>query len=338
MRERISAGNAASLTELTQVRCGWITQVAWSPDGSMVAIATAEAVRLYVGAFGDQPTHVLGGHSGHVKGVAFSPSSQILISISSDTTIKLWDVSTPKEFIREIVTLTGHDDSIDAVTYHPDGKIIATASADSTVTLWNVEHYAPIAVLEGHEKEVSSVAFALNGNVLVSGSWDSTVRVWDVGAETQGTILGRHEDWVRAIAVNPPGTMIASGSKDMSVRLWDAHNGALYANVNAHWQGVDCIAFSPDGLLMATGGRDNVVRVWDVPHLLQVGNIDPKGAVATLIAHEKPVLSLTFNPAGTMLASSSGDNTVRLWQVSGFAEPDRSGGIVTSKLKPTARL
>jgi WD40 repeat protein len=34
-----------------------------------------------------------------------------------------------------------------------------------------------------------------------------------------------------------------------------------------------------------------------------------------LSGHQKPILSLDFNPNGTMLASGSGDNHVKLWAV-----------------------
>jgi len=42
---------------------------------------------------------------------------------------------------------------------------------------------------------------------------------------------------------------------------------------------------------------------------------DPGDALIALKGHEKPVMSLTFNPAGTLLATGSGDNSVRLWAI-----------------------
>jgi WD40 repeat protein len=35
----------------------------------------------------------------------------------------------------------------------------------------------------------------------------------------------------------------------------------------------------------------------------------------TLEGHRKPVLTVAFHPAGNLIASGSGDNTVRLWGV-----------------------
>ena len=40
-------------------------------------------------------------------------------------------------------------------------------------------------------------------------------------------------------------------------------------------------------------------------------------ALVTLAGHEKPVMSLAFNAAGTLLVSGGGDNSVRVWSVPG---------------------
>lgn len=315
MRERISTDNAARLTELTRVQCGWITQVAWSPDGTTLAVAGAEGVELYAGTFGGKPSHSLSGHTGHVKGLAFSPDNRLLASISADTTVKIWDLTDQHVEVRLVTTLEGHSDSVNAVAFSPDGQMLATGSADGLVWLWDTGDFSRKAVLEGHDSEVESVSFALRGNILVSAGRDNVLRVWDTRAETGGAVLGQHSDWIREVAANPPGTMIASASKDMTVRLWDAHSGDPYATIQAHNAGADCIAFNTYGEVMATGGRDNAVRLWHVQQVLHDGQGDASSALITLEAHEKPVMSLTFNPPGTLLATGSGDNMVRLWAV-----------------------
>jgi WD40 repeat protein len=322
MRDMISTENAVKLAQLTQVQCGWITQVSWSPDGSVLAVAGAAGVRLYVRTFGSTPTHLLEGHSGHIKGMAFSPDGALLITVAADLTIKLWDMSRLPDRVHEIATLRGHDDSIDGVAFHPDGQTFATCGADGDIILWDVVGLFPREVLRGHESEVSSLAFGLDGNVLFSAGRDYTVRLWDTGAETYGTIFGQHGDWVRQVRTNPPGTMLASASKDMSVRLWDAHTGDQYAVLYAHWQGVDAVAFSPNSALLASSGRDNVIRIWSIQQALHQRELTREAALITLAGHDKPVLSLAFNPAGTLLASGSGDNTVRLWSV----DPAEDGG------------
>ena len=315
MRERISTDNAAKLTELTQVQCDEITQIDWSPNGTILAVAGGKTVRLYAGTFGGQPTHTLTAHSDLVTGIAFSPDNQQLISVSADKSIKLWDISDMQIAVSEIITLIAHQDCVKATAFGPRSKYIATAGGDGLIYLWDTQTHLHTAVLRGHQQAVHSVAFALRGNILVSGGQDKTVRLWDTTAETEGTVIGTHDDEVQAVCVNSPGTMIASAGKEGAVRLWDALSGDLYATIIAHTGGVTSVVFSPYGELLATGGQDQVLRVWNVQRVLAEGKAAQSDALITLAGHQKPILSLAFNPPGTLLASGGGDNTVRLWSV-----------------------
>lgn len=335
MREVISQESANRVKALAKVQCGWITGVRWGPDGTTLAVAGASGVRLYAGKFGGAPAHILEAHEGHVKGVAFSPPYRVnggyrllLATCAADTTVKLWDITRPQEAVREVATLTGHGDSVDYVAFSPDRDrpTLASCAADGSLILWDVAAETERQRLSGHSAEVASATFALNGNVLVSGSRDNTLRLWDTQGETEGTILGEHNDWLREVRANPHGTMIASASKDGTVGLWDAYGEeeSAYGGIMAHIAGADCVAFSPDGSLLASGGRDNVIRLWDVQQVLRKRKVRSGDALATLDGHERPVLSLDFNRAGTLLASGSGDNTVRLWAVEAEQEVDLS--------------
>ena len=82
-----------------------------------------------------------------------------------------------------------------------------------------------------------------------------------------------------------------------------------------HPQGAQCIGYSPDGTLLATGGRDHLIRLWYVQKAISDGAADRRKSLVTLDGHEKPIMSVAFNPTGTLLASGSGDNTLCLWAV-----------------------
>lgn len=351
MRDIITRDNTAGLSSLAQVKCGWITQVRWGPDGTTLAVAGATGARLYAGTFGAKPAQILDGHGGHVKGVAFSPPYRtsdggyrlLAATCAADATIKLWDITRARDEVREIGMLNRHRDSIDAVAFSPDREhpTLISSSADGALKLWDVDAQTERSTFTGHGGEVTSAVFALNGNVVVSGSWDKTLRLWDAQGETEGTLLGQHDDWVREVRANPHGTMIASASKDGTVCLWDAYGeeAQAYGRIAAHAGGADCAAFSPDGSLLATGGRDNVIRIWDVESCLRKRTLTRVDALATLTGHERPVMSMDFNRAGTLLASGSGDNTVKLWAVQsevqlsdGEDAPRSTRGTVTTRL------
>jgi WD40 repeat protein len=73
---------------------GVVTQVAFSPDGRVLATATSqsEAIQLWDTWTGQEIGHFTG-HRGAVKSLSFAPDGQTLASGGTDTTILIWDVS-----------------------------------------------------------------------------------------------------------------------------------------------------------------------------------------------------------------------------------------------------
>ena len=287
----------------------------------------------------------LSGHSESVKSVAFSPDGRVLASVSSDRTIKLWEVKTGRKINslpgysdgdrvrwaafspdgkvlasggddktlklwevatgREINSLKGHSDWIIAA-FSPDGKVLASGGGnDSTIKLWEVKTGREINTLSGHSSSVKSVAFSPDGKVLASGSYDSTIKLWEVKTGREINTLSGHYHPVYSVAFSPDGKVLASGG-EKTIKLWEVQTGRETNTLSGHSFLVDSVAFSPDGQVLASGSRDETIKLWEVATGREIN---------TLSGHSGPVNFVVFSPDGKVLASGSYDKTIKSWRV-----------------------
>ena len=143
--------------------------VAYSPDGAQLAVASSISIWLY-DTMDYQEAALLTGHTDWVTSVAYSPDGSTLASGSRDGTVRIWDSQTGA-LLR---TLTGHTRTVNSVAYSPDSSTLASGSFDDTVRMWDTQTGAHIRTLTGHTDGVRSVAFSPDGTTLASGSLDAT--------------------------------------------------------------------------------------------------------------------------------------------------------------------
>ena len=143
---------------------GTIEQIAYSPDGSHLAVGGGIGIWLYNAQSGAEVA-LIGAHTSWVNSVAFSPDGTTLASGSLGGTVRLWDAATGT--LRN--TLTGTD-YVTSVAFSPDGTTLASGSLGGTVRLWDAATGTLRYTLTGHTREVTSVAFSPDGTTLASGS------------------------------------------------------------------------------------------------------------------------------------------------------------------------
>ena len=261
-------------------------------------------------------------HPGGVTSVSFSPDGQTLASGGYDSTVRLWHT----EDGTHRRTLSGHGGTIWSVAMSPNGENIASSGEDKTVKLWRLSDGTPLRTFSGHSLNVWSVEFSPDGKLLASGSFDKTAKLWDVGTGALVRTLTGHSEAIVHVAFNSDGTMLATGSDDSSIRLWRVQDGTLIRTLTDGTDHVYTVAFSADGLWLATGGRGQgaLGTLWKQivgPRLsangatVRLWRVSDGALQQVLSEHSDDVWSVALSPDGKWLATSSEDETVKLWRL-----------------------
>ena len=119
---------------------------------------------------------VFSGHTDSVRCICLSKDEFMLISGSTDKTIRIWDIESGDCFQK----LEGHTGGVRCLCISNDGAQIISGSEDKSLRIWDLQTGSPIRILLGHENWVTSLCTLPNTRLIVSCSSDKTVRVWDV--------------------------------------------------------------------------------------------------------------------------------------------------------------
>lgn len=188
----------------TMVTGGWVSDVAFSPDGERLATANGiGGTRLWDPAGARTTAHFPGG----AERLAFSPDGDGLAVGDLEGRVTVWKL--PGETVDAAFDVPG---AVSALTFSPDGRLLAVGTDDrdgadpvGAVVVWDVVSkkllYEPI--VGDRNRSVSALVFSPDGTALASGAGpdsrqddpDAEIRLWDVksGTPLLGPLTGHRE-------------------------------------------------------------------------------------------------------------------------------------------------
>ncbi len=316
---------------------GGVTQLAWSPDGAILASASDSPSDLDI-LIWDRNGSLLGTLSGHkapILALAWSPDGKILASGSADQTVRLWARDGRLQRVLHI-----DRGRVFSVTWSPDASILATASIvqwlNPTVQLWKPDGTLVRTMGTNFSGgKFYNLLWSPDGSLLLGGATD--YKLWRVdGAQVVALPGCEHCTPSWGAAWSPDSTMFAIGDENGTLQIYDRAGKPLKGFQSE--DDVNAVAWSPDGTVLA-GGRD----LWSSggQHVAGVsGRVNsiawaPNGRIVALAAdefidlltpsgthlavlrgHTDRVNRVAWAPNALVLASASDDKTVRLWYLS----------------------
>ncbi|WP_013334411.1 NB-ARC domain-containing protein [Gloeothece verrucosa] len=290
----------------------------------------------------------LSGYTNSHTSIAFNPNAQILASGANDGRLRLWWVTSGQCF----KTLKGHDSQIEALAFSPNGQILASGDANGMIKIWDIKTYECLQNLSGypdeHTNTVWMITFSDDNLILASASADCTVKIWEVlSGECLNTF--KHSSGVWSVAISPDRETLISSCHDGTVSLWNLNSGKKIKTLKVHKGQVFTLVFSQDKKTLISAGNDSTVKLLDAKtgkciksikgfddEVLAVAEKNAQILVSDsslnrpeikirdlmtgkwlspLIGHTKGIWSIIFSIDGEKAASTSHDETIRIWDI-----------------------
>ena len=321
-----------------------IRDCAVAPDGRTIVSAGGDdrSVRLWDPSQGTERLN-LPGHRGWVMACDIAPSGEWVVSGSVDAAIRFWNphsgdligtiegepsmlwdcVKVPNQPLLAVggvdgrVRLIGvgaarssrdigtHEATVRRVAVGPQGDILASVSDDGTAVLWDILSNKRIHTLVGHTNGIRSCAFNADGSKLVTASHDNTLRTWDVRTGALESVLQGHSSEVTDCSYLGNGKIL-SVSSDGTLVIWSA-SGEIMTRLQANESLTTCSVNPNDPQIVVVGSESHHLTAW---------NIETGRIISSHSAHKDWITRCTFRPDGHLIASSSDDHTLRIWDPS----------------------
>lgn len=222
-----------------------------------------------------------------------SPDSHLALAVNS-ALVRVYSTTT-----NDCQLLSGHDDMVLALHCDASGHLLGTGSKDKTARIWasspDGKIWKSVFVCEGHTGSVGAIAFSCKssgsqGRFVFTGSHDLTIKMWDLS----GVPLVLTEDF-----------------EENNIRQ------RSLVSLKAHDKDINCLDVAPNDQLLASGSQDKTIKIYSISYS-STGKNAGRGELAlvgTCTGHKKGVWTVKFGKTERILASGSGDKTIKIWNL-----------------------
>ncbi|KAK6148948.1 hypothetical protein DH2020_016473 [Rehmannia glutinosa] len=238
-----------------------------------------------------------------------------------------------------------------ACDYHKGLDMVVVGFSNGVFALYQMPDFVCIHLLSISREKISMAVFNDLGNWLTFGCAKlGQLLVWEWKSESYILKQQGHYFDVNCLAYSPDSQLLATGADDNKIKVWTVASGFCFVTFSEHTNAVTALHFMASNHCLLSASLDGTVRAWDLfryrnfrtfvtptpkqfvslasdqsGEVICAGTLDSfevlifavyRGRLLDVLSgHEGPVHGLMFSPTNAILASSSWDKTVRLWDI-----------------------
>ena len=175
------------------------------------------------------------GHVGDANCIRFpktisAPSNQMMMTCSSDKTVRVWDLRSSANPGKSVFTFEGPSDSCEfnGCSWFPNGTAVAGCCENGEAFLWDLRVGAQLQAFKRKGSRVCACDFSASGRIFYCAYEDGHVGLWDafgssgIKQKVQANLGNddRKDNIVKELAVSADGTCFATGDYSAKIKVF----------------------------------------------------------------------------------------------------------------------
>ncbi|CAH8679701.1 unnamed protein product [Schistosoma rodhaini] len=197
-----------SKTVSDQISC-----LAVSPNNRLVVVAL---MNFHVDVFftdSFKRIHSLYGHSAPVTSLDISSDSRLIITGSTDKTVRLWEL----QFGNCQRRFTSHSEPITCVRFIPHTSLAVSSDKGGQIKQWDIKKFREITTFKGHNGSVTCLATTITNTALLTQKKTPKLEKTRKSRAQNNQDEGSNDDDMDELW----GGLILSTGQDFSIRIWE---------------------------------------------------------------------------------------------------------------------